>query len=337
MQALTTRWGGSYIRREPIIEVAGYAGAAVSLAAAGIVLGDTASSGVQILVDAITAFVLLGAGVALTAEGDSYRRMKSVFWFLSVCLVIDLAGTLFADGFDITSPRTVVTLTGLVGAAYALVLWLNSRRSLQIVALVLATYAFLVGLVFPDVGGFIFGAPDLSGIAFMTWVFGWLVVGAGAFGVLRPRKTAIVLGSIGAVFGPLLLAVNGKDVLGEILSIGSAIVLIFMGDAMEELVATGLGIAGTLFTSALIVGRHVTNQGPAIAVLLVGLVLLGAALAAARGTGGPAEPAVSAWISTAPPTPPSRPESGPPSTPPVPPPWPGGPPPTPPAPGEPPT
>src|SRR5207245_3272458 len=105
---------------------------------------------------------------------------------------------------------------------------------------------------------------------------------AAAFGVLRPRKTAIVLGSIGAIFGPLLLVVNGKDVLGEILSIGGAVVLVFVGDAMEELVAGGLGIAGTLFTSAFIVGHHVTNQGPAIAVLVMGLVLLGGALAAAR-------------------------------------------------------
>src|SRR5438309_2761389 len=291
MQAMAPRWGGGSMRREPIIEVAGYMGAAVSLAAAGIVLGDTAGSAVQILVDAITALVLLGAGVALSAESDSYRRMKSVFWFLSVFLMIDLAGTLFADTFGVTSPRVVVTLTGLVGAAYALALWWNSRRSLQVVALLLATYVALVGLVFPDVGGFIFGAPDVSGVGFMTWIFGGLVVAAGILGVLNPRKTAIVLGSIGAIFGPLLLLVGDKDVLGEILSIGSAVVLIFLGDAMEELVAAGPGIAGTLFTSAIIVSHHVTNLGPAVAVLVVGLVLLGGALAAARGLGGPAGPA----------------------------------------------
>src|SRR5438093_1240877 len=298
MNSMTTRWDGGSVRREPIIEVAGYIGAAVSLAAASTVLGDTAGSGVHIAVDLITALVLLGAGVALTAESDPYRRMKSVFWFLSVILVVDLAGTLFSDGFNITSPRGVVTLTGLVGAAYAFVLWVNSRRSLQIIAVVLATYVFLIGLVFPDVGNFIFGAPDVSGVAFMTWVFGWVVVGAGAFGVIKPRKTAIVLGSIGAVLGPLLLLINGKDVLGEILSIVSAIVLIFMGDAMAELVAAGLGIAGTLFTSAVIVSRHVTNQGPAIAVVVVGLALLGGALAAARGIGTGSGPGVSAWVST---------------------------------------
>ena len=316
MQAMTSRWGGGSMRREPIIEVAGYMGAAVSLAAAGIVLGDTAGSAVQILVDAITALVLLGAGMALSAESDSYRRMKSVFWFLSVFLMIDLAGTLFADSFGITSPRVVVTLTGLVGAAYALALWWSSRRSLQVVALVLATYVALVGLVFPDVGGFIFGAPDVSGVGFITWIFGGLVVAAGISGVLNPRKTAIVLGSVGAIFGPLLLLVGDKDVLGEILSIGSAVVLIFLGDAMEELVAAGLGIAGTLFTSAIIVSHHVTNQGPAVAVLVVGLVLLGGALAAARGLGGPAGPAVSAWRSAEPPTPPGWPETPPPPTPP---------------------
>jgi len=50
----------------------------------------------------------------------------------------------------------------------------------------------------------------------------------------------------------------------------------------------GLGIAGTLIVSSTIVGNHVDDEGWAIAVLVVGLLLLGAAIVLARGMlGGP--------------------------------------------------
>jgi hypothetical protein len=164
-----------------------------------------------------------------------------------------------------------------------------------VIALVLTTYTVLVGVLLPNLGAFLLGPPSLTGIAFMTWIFGWVVVAIGVSGLLSPRKTTIVLGSVGAILGPLLLLANGSDVLGEILSIASAIVLVFLGDGIADRAAAGLGIAGTLLVSVIIVGRHVSDQGPAIGVLVLGLVLLAGALLTARAVAGPVGSTAPAW------------------------------------------
>jgi hypothetical protein len=304
MQQTPTLAGG-YVRRESIVEVAGYLGAAISLTAAGVVLGDSASAAVQIAFDAITAAVLVVAGVVLTGGSEPYRRMKSVLWFLSVFLVADLASEVFGRVVDLSNARTVVILVGLVAAAYAFVLWVNSQRSLQVVALVLSTHVAVVGLSFqfPGVGGFLFGPPDVSGLALATWLFGWGLVTLGGLGILTPRRTTMVLGSIGAVLGPLLFLATNNDVIGEILAIASAVVLVFIGDVADDRAVKGLAIAGLLIVGTAIVQHHVSDQGPAIAVLVFGLALLAAALATARAPGGPSGPAVSAWGSASGPSP----------------------------------
>jgi hypothetical protein len=293
------------VSREAIIEIAGYVGAAVGLTAAAVALGEDASDGVQIAFDLITAAVLVGAGWALEASNDSYRRMRSVLWFLSAFLVADLAGTLFAD--ESSNPKTVLTLVALVTTIYSFPLWWLSRRSLQMIALLVSAYLFVVGLVAPDPTRLLFGVPDLTGVAMVTWIYGGALVGIGAFTTfLVPRKTTLVLGSIAAIGGPLLLLSGDSDVLGELLSLATAAALVLVGRWLGELAVSGLGIVGLLLASAIIVRNHVEDQGPAIVVLLIGLLLLAGAIGAARGVlwgSGPAAPPPSPpWTPTTPET-----------------------------------
>jgi len=201
-----------------------------------------------------------------------------------VSLVTDLAVTLFAD--EASNPKNVAILVGVVATGYSLPLWWLSRRSLHMIALIVSAYALLVALVFPDPEGFFLGIPDITAVAVVTWFFGGALVAAGMFGVLVPRKTTIVLGSIASIGGPLLLLVNENDVLGELLSFATAAALVIVGTWREELAATGLGIVGLLVASAIIVGDHVKDQGPAIVVLVIGLLLLGGAIMASRATPG---------------------------------------------------
>jgi hypothetical protein len=293
------------VSRESIIEVAGYVGAAVGLSAAIVALGETAGDGVKIAFDLITAAVLVGAGWALEGEADVYRRMRSVLWFLSVFPVADLAATLFGD--ESSNPKTVLTLAALVATIYSFALWWLSRRSLQMVALLVSAYLFLVGLVAPDPTQILFGPPDVTGLAMVTWIYGLAVVGVGAFTAFPvPRKTTLVLGSVAAIGGPLLLLTGDSDVLGELLSLATATALLVVGRWLGELAVTGLGIVGLLLVSATIVGNHVEDQGPAIVVLVIGLLLLAGAIAAARGvllgsgpTGPPSSPP---WTPTTPET-----------------------------------
>lgn len=298
-------------RREPIalrtiVEFIGYAGAAVALTAASNVLGQTASEGVRILFDLITAGVLLAAGWALGGRPEPYPRMQSVFWFVSVLAVADLVGTLLGDVIGGLDGRMVVFVAGLVTAAYSFGLWWMLRRSLQAIALILSGYVAIIALVVPDGGGFIFGPPDLSAVGFVTWLLGGGIFVTGWLGWLTPRRTTLVLGSILALFGPLLFLIGGERIVGEVLSLATAFALMAAGEWIVERSIVGLGIAGTLLVASTIVGNHVEGEGWAIAALAIGLLLLGAAILLARGMwGGP--PALETEGSAGPPPPPPPP------------------------------
>jgi hypothetical protein len=320
---------GLAVRRETVIEIVGYAAAAAALTAAGIALGESAGTGVQIAFDVVLTAVLFAAGWALTSDVDIYARMRSIFWFLSVIGVVDLAATLFGDVFDLTNARTLVILTALVGVLYAVALWWLSRRSLQAIALIVLAYLVVLAAVFPtpDLAS---GVPDVTALALVTLALGLATVFAGLFGILGPRKTTVALGSIAAIVGPLLFLANGHDVLAEVLSLVVAVLLIGAGDVWGERVAAGLGIAGLLIVTAVLVTTNVTGQGAAIAVLVVGLVILGGAILAARQAAPPAAGAAPAATPAgsapgfAPPGP-EGPNAPPAETPPPPPPPPGPP------------
>ncbi|HUG89144.1 MAG TPA: hypothetical protein VMP42_10330 [Actinomycetota bacterium] len=284
-------------RREPVglqtvVEFVGYAGAAVALAAASTALGGSTNEGVRIIFDLITAGVLLAAGLAIAGRPEPYPRMQSVFWFVSVLAVADLAGTLFGDVIGGLEGRMVVFVAGTVTAAYSFGLWWMLRRSLQAIALILSGYVAIIALVVPDGVGFIFGPPDLSAVGFVTWLLGGGIFVMGWLGWLMPRRTTLVLGSILALFGPLLFLIGGERVVGEILSLVTAFALMAAGEWIVERSVVGLGIAGTLIVSSTIVGNHVEDTGWAIVAVVIGLLLLGVAILLARGTpGGPRAPA----------------------------------------------
>lgn len=299
------------VRRDPIglptiVEFIGYAGAAVALTAASMVLGDAAGEGVRVAFDLITAGVLLAAGWAVGGRPEPYPRMQSVFWFVSVLAVADLAGTLLGEIGGLEG-RMVVFVAGLVTAAYSFGLWWMLRRSLQAIALILSGYVAIIALVVPEGGGFIFGSPDLSAAGFVTWLLGGGIFVMGWLGWLGPRRTTLVLGSILALFGPLLFLIGGERIVGEILSLATAFALMAAGERFVERSVVGLGIAGTLIVASTIVSNHVEGEGWAIAVVVIGLLLLGAAILLARGRwGGP--PAVETEGSVgAPPPPPASP------------------------------
>ncbi|HEX6263597.1 MAG TPA: hypothetical protein VF097_12195 [Actinomycetota bacterium] len=281
------------LRREPIslgtvIEFVGYAGAAVALSAASTALGQEAGEGVRIAFDLITAVVLLAAGWAIAGRPEPYPRMQSVFWFVAVFSVVDLAGVLFGEVIEGLDERMVVFLTALVAALSSLVLWWVLRRSLQVLALILTGYIAIISLVFPDPGDFILGPPDLSAVGFVTWLLGGGVIFLGWLGWLGPRRTALAVGSILALIGPFFFLIGGEEIVGEILALATAFALMVLGSWVEDRGVAGLGIAGTLIVASTIVANHVEDQGPAIAVLVVGLLLLGAAILVARGSiGGP--------------------------------------------------
>jgi drug/metabolite transporter (DMT)-like permease len=90
------------------------------------------------------------------------------------------------------------------------------------------------------------------------------------------------------------------------LALLTAFALLAVGETMGERPPAGLGIAGTLFVTAAIVGDNIHEQGSGIGALVAGLFLLAGALFAIRGT--EAEMSTSPPIPPTPPIPPAPPE-----------------------------
>lgn len=277
------------VSRETVGEIVGYIGAAVGLTAAGIALGNSASEGVQVVFNLATGVVLLAAGWALGGAIGVYGRMRSVFWFLSVFLIAALVSTLFGPVLEI-STKTVVVLSGLIAAAYSFILWWVCRRSLQVLALIVSLLVTVIALVFPDLSGVFFEPPSFVGVALVTWLFGGAVIAAGALGLLTPRRTTLAAGAIIATLGPLFLLQGDGLILGEVLSLLTAVALLTAGSWFGEPGMAGIGIAGILLACSIIVANHIKEQGPAIVAVVVGLILVGVAIALARTAGRPEVP-----------------------------------------------
>jgi hypothetical protein len=277
------------VTRETVGEIVGYIGAAVGLTAASIALGASASEGVQVVFNLVTGAVLFAAGWALGGTTGAYGRMRSVFWFLSVFLIAALVSTLFGPVLEV-SAQMVVVLSGLVAAAYSFVLWWVCRRSLQVLALIISLLVTVIALVFPDLSGVFLEPPSFTGVALVTWLFGGVVIAAGALGLLTPRRTTLATGAIIATLGPLFLLQSDTQVLGESLSLLTAVALLAAGSWFGELGMAGIGIAGILLASSTIVANHIQEEGPAIVAVVIGLILVGVAIVLARTAGRPEIP-----------------------------------------------
>ena len=211
--------------------------------------------------------------------------MRSVFWFGSAFAFLALAGDVVGKALDVQG-RGGAVLTGLLATGFAAFLWWTSKRSLQAIAMILFAWITLVQLVMEE------GSANLTTVGVATWLFGVAVLVAGGTGILLPRRTAYSLGAIGAVLlGPVLIGssfdlfggASGPDTGALLLGFVTAVVLVFVGDARNESVAAGFGIAGIILHPLVLVAQKVNEQGPAIAVLIIGLVLLGTAVLLAGG------------------------------------------------------
>lgn len=274
------------IGRETIVEIVAYVGTAVGLAATFIALGrteDLTDAGALVVMLIVTA-VLLGAGLWIGGRAsDAFQRMRSVFWFAAVEAWIAVVQLLLGNVFEVEG-RASAVLSALLVLAAAAPLWWILRRSLQQILLFVGALGLLVSIIFPQPT--FLGIPDLTSTALVIWIFGGLWAFLGVRSILEPRRTAMVLGSLAAIIGPLFF--TQSRIVGEVLSLATAIVLLVVGESLRDRAVAGLGIVGVLVVSAVIVGEHFGDStGGTIAALVVGVVLLvGALFSVPRGGGG---------------------------------------------------
>jgi hypothetical protein len=175
------------------------------------------------------------------------------------------------------------------------------RRSLQQIAFFLTVVGTITALASPSSVG---STSDLSGPLIVIWVCGVAWFAAGTAEIVRPQRTARVLGAVVALLATLEMFAVSFALALTLLALTS-LVLLVVGDWKADGAVAGLGIVGTLLASAIGVGRAaVDSEGAAVAAIVVGLVLLGGAIAAIR-MGGSRDVPPMPEESPAPPPPPA--------------------------------
>ena len=277
-------------RRAVVAEVLGYLGGVLAVVAGFVLgaeswgrLGQWGRAGVLATVTGL----LLAAGWRLRgSEGRALPRLASVLWLFAVAGFAGLLAVLLEGGSDdaLADPSLGVAVGALVLASG---LYLLERRVLQQVALFVAVVATMVA------GGQWLGWSweTVEGYGFLVLGTGWLELGRR--GLVGPRRTAEVLGSLALLTGPEILDVEavGPGDWGLWLGLGLSVALIVAGSALARNVLLGIGAAGMVLFLGQVAGEYWSDLGAPLAILLVGLGLVAAAVLVARlrpaGNGAP--------------------------------------------------
>ena len=271
-------------QRITLLEILGYCGIAAGLYGTFTVLGEAGgdAKNTVMVTSLVLAAVFLLAGALIGVDApDRLARMRSACWFASV------VGFAFFVGLALKpSDRGGFAFLLALSGIYALVLWALSPRLLQqlaFFALALNTVAVLVG--FPDLGGLIFGPPDLTAVALVYWVGGGAWFALGHLDLVRPPRTAMVLGIVFGLEGLLALS-QGAPEASALLILASSAVCLFLGGSKADRAVTGLAVVGLLIGSfGLPAALGLEGTGSGLIAMVIGVALLGVAVWTARSIG----------------------------------------------------
>jgi hypothetical protein len=275
--------------RTSLIGILGYAGAAAALAGVPIVIGTAANTTAHVTADVASVLVLVVAGGWIVGgRHEAHERMRSVLWFAAVAMWASAAVDLFAHGPDAIAlhGKWLVVVTALLAAMLAFPLWALAPRSLQLVALVASVQVGCAAAVYSE-GSFIgLSVPQLRWPAIVTIVVGLATLASGAFGFIRPKRTAMVLGSIAIIGGALFVDIDvlrqAPSDLSLWLALAASVAVLLLGDFVSDRAVSGIGIVGLVGAVAGIVHRRVLDRPTAVALVVLGTVALASCVLLAR-------------------------------------------------------
>lgn len=267
--------------RVTVVEGIGYAGTAIALVGTGAVVGQVTDGSrvVTAIVSAVVAVVLFGVGwLAGGAEHDRLQRFRSVLWFLAILSLQSFFATLIEP-----DDRGGFFLALLLTALPAFALWLVLARTLQQLAFVGSAFSAAIVLTVPDpMFGFL--APDLRTTALVTILLGagWFVLGW--LQLVRPPRTAMVLGSITLLVGTLMLTTESEEFAFVLMAIVGG-TLLALGNVRGDRAVGGVGIFGLLLGTALLFQTFASGTAESVLSLVIGVALLVVAIVLARSWG----------------------------------------------------
>jgi hypothetical protein len=261
-----------------VVEALGYLGGALAVIAGFIAVNQLWPDipvAAQLAFAATAAAVLGVAGAATRTGGDpAFGRLRSVLWLMSTGCLAAFVTVLADQVWGVSSLGTVV-LAAAVTAGYAAVLWWRSPSPLQHLAM-FAAVAVAVG------SGIALLGPDLRmwGPGLGVWMLSVLWAFAVHRGFLRPRTAGYVAAAVGLLVGAQLTM---EVAAGHVLALGTVAALLAAGVALRSVWLLAVGAIGVMVVVPETAVRYLPRSvGAPLALLAVGLALLGVALGLAR-------------------------------------------------------
>lgn len=273
-------------RRHPVgslvTEALGYLGGVIVIVGTALVVSQfwaDVSDLTRLLIVGGVAVALLVAGALVPAgSGGVGTRLRAVLWMLAVGAVTGAASVLVYELLK-TTHNWAPTLIGAITALVAVPLWACRPTILQqavaagAIALTLASAAAVVDVPW-------------SLAALVVWLLGVLWVGLGWSGVLHPEQAAVAIGAIIAMVGAIM---GMGSTAGPALALTAAVGLLALALHRRDLVLLAIASITVLVSLPTAVSRWFPTVGAAVVLLVVGALLVGAAIYTARhsGSGGP--------------------------------------------------
>lgn len=259
--------GGSPARMTAVAEAFSYLGAALMVAALGLLVDriwlDLTLMAQVGLTGAAAAALLAGGGLVPAAAGPTALRVRAVLWTASAFFVA-LTVSVSAAGNRVWDARDAVLVGAAVAAGYAAGLWWRCRHALLHIATFAGTTvtAWLIGddLIRTD------NAAALSG-----WIaaVGWLALTG--LRVATPRLLGEVLGSGGAVVAGWVLQVTPW---GHAIAMGTVAAVMIHGVRQRSVIFLGIGAVGAF----VVIPTVLSDLFPGVTATSLGLLGAGAAL-----------------------------------------------------------
>ncbi|WP_395694346.1 DUF2157 domain-containing protein [Nocardioides sp.] len=258
-----------------VVEALGYLGGVIMLVGASILVGmywGDISVPLRLALAGATAVGLVVAGTLVPHElGPAADRLRSVLWALAVAAtagVLTIWSQDVLERYDEDELLVVAPLTALVAA----LLWWWRRTWLQQLVLVvpLLLAAAAVGLHLGD-------GDTAPGIAVWVVAVAWTALAWA--GALPPRGSGVVLGGLGAIFGPMTISGQVGIVLGLLTAV-ALLVLALVARSLPLLAVAALGLLEA--APRAVVEWFPGRLSAALTLIVVGALLVGAGVWVAR-------------------------------------------------------
>lgn len=266
--------------RIPLIaEALGYVGGVLAVVASFVSvsrLWPHIPVGAQLAFAAFAAAVLgVAASVMRVGEEPAFARLRSFLWFLSTAGVATFMGVL-ADQVWHLGLISSLLVTAVVTDAYAVLAWWRTRASLQHLTafcLTAAAVAFGITRFAPGL--------DLWGPGLGVWVLSAAWGIAVHRGYLRPVAAGYVAAGAGLLVGAMMTM---QEAAGHVLAQATVAGLLVAGVALRRLWLVALGAVGVIVVVPETASRYLPGSiAVPLAILVVGLALIGVALWLAKG------------------------------------------------------